>query len=168
MSGYYAQRGRPPSARELRYAYLTQIIRQVHLDSRGTYGARRVHAELTLGLGLVVGRCATEMLMQRAGIAGLSGRPRYRRVPHLVTAGDLVDRQFRRQGPDRLWVTDITEHPTREGKVYCAVVLDVFSRRMVGWSIDATPTAALVTNALGMAIEQRGPDGTVIHSDQGA
>ena len=69
--------------------------------------------------------------------------------------------------PDRLWVTDITEHPTREGKVYCAVVLDVFSRRVVGWSIDASPTAALVTNALGMAIEQRGPDGTVIHSDQG-
>ena len=64
-------------------------------------------------------------------------------------------------------VTDITEHPTREGKVYCAVVLDVSSRRVVGWSIDVSPTAALVTNALGMAIERRGPDGTVIHSDQG-
>ncbi len=86
----------------------------------------------------------------------------------VATAGDLVERQFRREDPDRLWVTDITEHPTREGKVYCAVVLDVFSRRVVGWSIDSTPTAALVTNALGMAIEQRGPDGTVIHSDQGS
>jgi putative transposase len=167
VSGYYAQRSRPPSARHLRHAYLTEVIRQVHLDSHGTYGARRVHAELTLGHGLVVGRCAVESLMRRAAIAGLSGRPRYRRVPHLVTAGDLVDRQFHRDEPDRLWVTDITEHPTREGKVYCAVVLDVFSRRVVGWSIDATPTAALVTNALGMAIEQRGPDGTVIHSDQG-
>ena len=166
-SGYYAQRSRPPSARALRHAYLIEIIRGVHLDSRGTYGARRVHAELTLGHGLVVGRCAVEMLMRRAGITGLSGRPRYRRVPHLVTAGDLVDRQFRREEPDRLWVTDITEHPTREGKIFCAVVLDVFSRRVVGWSIDATATAALVTNALGMAIEQRGPDGTVIHSDQG-
>ena len=164
---YYAQRGRPPSARAVRHAYLTEIIREVHLDSRGTYGARRVHAELTLGHGLVVGRCAVELLMQRAGIAGLSGRPRYRRVPHLATAGDLVDRRFHREQPDRLWVTDITEHPTREGKVYCAVVLDAFSRRVVGWSIDASPTAALVTNALGMAIEQRGPDGTVIHSDQG-
>ena len=79
-----------------------------------------------------------------------------------------VDRQFRRTEPDRLWVTDITEHPTREGKVYCAVVLNVFSRRVVGWSIDSSPTAALVTNALGMAIDQRAPnDGTIIHSDQG-
>jgi putative transposase len=148
-SGYYAQRSRPPSARDLRHAYLTEIIRGVHLDSRGTYGARRVHAELTMGHGLVVGHCAVEMLMRRAGIAGLSGRPRYRRVPHLATAGDLVDRRFHREQPDRLWVTDITEHPTREGKVYCAVVLDVFSRRVVGWSIDASPTAALVTNAPG-------------------
>jgi putative transposase len=74
-----------------------------------------------------------------------------------------------REAPDRLWVTDITEHPTREGKVYCAVVLDACSRRVVGWSIDAAPTAALVTNALGMAIEARRPAGpTVIHSDQGA
>lgn len=166
-SGFYAQRSRPPSARALWHAYLTELIRRVHLDSRGTYGARRVHAELTLGHGLEVGRCAVELLMARAGLAGLSGRPRYRRIPHVATAGDLVERQFRREEPDRLWVTDITEHPTREGKVYCAVVLDVFSRRVVGWSIDASPTAALVTNALGMAIEQRGPDGTVIHSDQG-
>jgi putative transposase len=67
-----------------------------------------------------------------------------------------------------LWVTDITEHPTREGKVYCAVVLDAFSRRVVGWSIDASPTAALVTNALGMAIDTRTPPaGAIIHSDQG-
>ena len=166
-SGFYARRNRPPSARDLRHAYLTEVIRQVHLDSRGTYGARRVHAELVLGHGLIVGRCAVELLMARAAISGLSGRPQYRRMPRLVTAGDLVERQFGREEPDRLWVTDITEHPTREGKVYCAVVLDVFSRRVVGWSIDASPTAALVTNALGMAITQRGPDGTVIHSDQG-
>ena len=83
-------------------------------------------------------------------------------------AADLVDRDFTRPGPNQLWVTDITEHPTREGKLYCAVVLDSFSRRVVGWSIDATPTAGLVTNALGMAIQTRTPPGgTVIHSDQG-
>jgi transposase InsO family protein len=158
-SGFYAQRCRPPSARFLRHLYLTEVVRPVHLDSRGTYGARRVHAELTLGHGLAVGRSAVEMLMQKAGLAGLSGRPRFRRVPNVATAGDLVERQFRRADPDRLWVTDITEHLTREGKVYCAVVLDVFSRRVVGWSIDASPTAALVTNALGIAIEQREPDG---------
>jgi transposase InsO family protein len=107
--------------------------------------------------------------MRRAGLQGLSGRPRYRRVPNVATAEDRVQRQFDRKGRDQLWVTDITEHPTREGKVYCAVVLDTFSRRVVGWSIDGHQTAALVTNALGMAIDQRRPaDGTtVIHSDQG-
>ena len=166
-SGYYVQHGRPPSARAVRHVYLTAVIRQAHLDSRGTYGARRIHAELTLGLGLMVGRYAVELLMHRAGIAGVSGRSQFRRVPHMATAADLVERRFARSEPDRLWVTDITEHPTREGKVYCAVVLDAFSRRVVGWSIDASPTAALVTNALGMAIDQRDPDATVIHSDQG-
>jgi len=166
-SGYYAQRGRPPSATATRHVLLTELIRRVHLDSRATYGARRVHAELLLGKGIQVGRCAVELLMSRAGIAGVSGRPRFRRIPNVATASDLVERRFGRGEPDRLWVTDITEHPTREGKVYCAVVLDVFSRRVVGWSIDASPTAALVTNALGMAIDGRRPDGTVIHSDQG-
>ena len=166
-SGYYAQHGRPPSARTIRHAFLTELIRRVHTDSRASYGARRVHAELILGQGHLVGRCAVELLMRRAGIAGASGRPRYRRIPNVATASDLVERRFGRDEPDRLWVTDITEHPTREGKVYCAVVLDVFSRRVVGWSIDASQTAALVTNALGMAIEGRRPDGTVIHSDQG-
>jgi putative transposase len=166
-SGYYAQHGRPPSVRTLRHVHLTALIRRVHLQSRGVYGARRVHAELTLGHGLVVGRCAVELLMRSAGLVGASGRPRFRRIPNVATAADLVERRFRREEPDRLWVTDITEHPTREGKVYCAVVLDVFSRRVVGWSIDASPTAALVTNALGMAIDGREPEGTVIHSDQG-
>lgn len=73
--------------------------------------------------------------------------------------------RFARTGPDQLWVTDITEHRTREGKVYCAVVLDVFSRRVVGRSIDSSPTSSLVTSALGMAINNRDPDKTVIHSD---
>jgi transposase InsO family protein len=145
------------------------MISQVHAASRGTYGSNRVHAELTMGYGITVGRHAVAMLMRRAGLAGLPGnrRPR-RRGPGVPTAADLVDRQFTRTEPDRLWVTDITEHPTREGKVYCAVVLDVFSRRVVGWSIDSSPTATLVTSALGMAIGNRQPgEGTVIHSDQG-
>src|SRR5687768_17894989 len=106
--------------------------------------------------------------MRSAGIQGLSGRPRYRKSAPHAAATDLVGRQFAREEPDQLWVTGITEHPTREGKVYCAVVLDAFSRRVVGWSIDAAPTAALVTSALGMAIDMRRPTGsTVIHSDQG-
>ena len=166
-AGFYMWRNRPPSQRAIRHAWLTDLIVQVHADSRGTYGARRVHADLTLGHGVAIGHQAVEMLMQRAGIQGISGRPKFRRIPNVATASDLVERQFARTEPDRLWVTDITEHPTREGKVYCCVVLDAFSRRVVGWSIDSTATAALVTNALGMAIGQRNPDGTVIHSDQG-
>ncbi len=168
-SGYYEWLNRAPSARALRHAWLTEHIIRAHTESRGTYGVRRIHAELTLGQRISVGRQAVEGLMRRAGLQGLSGRPRYRRVPNVATAADRVRRQFGREGRDQLWVTDITEHPTREGKVYCAVVLDAFSRRVVGWSIDAHPTEALVSNALGMAIEQRRPTqgATVIHSDQG-
>ena len=136
--------------------------------SRGTYGALRVHAELRLGRGIMVGHNAVALLMRRAGLAGATGRPKWRHAKPDQIAADLVDRDFARTEPNQLWVTDITEHPTREGKLYCAVVLDSFSRRVVGWSIDATPTAALVTNALGMAIQTRTPPGgTVIHSDQG-
>ena len=168
-SGFYAWRARPPSARAIRHAWLTDTIRQVHAASRQTYGSRRVHAELTLGRGITVGDHAVELLMRRAGLQGVTGRPKYRRgLRPEATASDLVNRQFARAGRDQLWVTDITEHPTREGKLYCAVVLDACSRRVVGWSIDATPTAALVTNALGMAIQSRRPAaGTLIHSDQG-
>ena len=168
-SGFYAWRSRPPSSRAIRHAWLTDAIHQVHAASRQTYGSRRVHAELTLGRGIAVGYHAVERLMRRAGLQGVTGRPKFRRgLRPEATAADLVRRQFDRTGPDQLWVTDITEHPTREGKLYCAVVLDACSRRVVGWSIDTTPTAALVTNALGMAIQSRRPAaGTLIHSDQG-
>jgi putative transposase len=168
-SGYYAWRSRPPSPRAIRHAWLTDLIREVHAASRQTYGSRRVHAELTLGRGISVGFHAVELLMRRAGLQGVTGRPKFRRgLRPEATAADLVQRQFTRTGPDQLWVTDITEHPTREGKRYCAVVLDAGSRRVIGWAIETTPTAALVTNALGMAIESRRPAaGTLIHSDQG-
>jgi transposase InsO family protein len=173
-SGYYDWRTRPPSARSLQHAWLTEQIRGVHQASFGTYGSRRVHAELRLGLGVMVGHGAVEMLMRRAGLVGLPGRKRRRLVHDTGFAADLVDREFARHRPDELWVTDITEHPTREGKLYCAVVLDVHSRLVVGWSIDATQTAALATNALSMAIANRNPrpstgpgSGTVIHSDHG-
>jgi len=167
-SGYYARRSRPPSVRSVRHVWLTDLIRRAHFASRGCYGIRRVHAELTLGQGVAVGHQAVELLMRRAGIQGISGRPKFRRVPGVITAADRVERQFHRDNPDELWVTDVTEHPTREGKVYCAVVLDAWSRRVIGWSIDGSPNTALVTNALGMAIDQRRPaNSTVIHSDQG-
>ncbi|HVP75104.1 MAG TPA: IS3 family transposase [Gaiellaceae bacterium] len=168
-AGFYAWRFRPPSARAVRHAWLTDVIREVHAASCGSYGAKRVHAELVLGRGIQVGHNAVEMLMRRAGIAGRTGA-RKRSLPGAPTADDLVDRMFVRDRPNRLWVTDITEHPTREGKVYCAVVLDAFSRRVVGWSISHNPTAALTCNALGMAIDQReaARGATVIHSDSDA
>ena len=145
------------------------MIREVHAAAYGSYGARRVHAELVLGRGIRVGHNAVAMLMRRAGIAGRTGAPKRRGMPGQASADDLVDRRFRREGPNQLWLTDITEHPTREGKVYCAVVLDAYSRRVIGWSISHNPTAALTTNALGMAIEQREAQrgSTVIHSDHG-
>jgi putative transposase len=167
-SSFYADRSRVPSNRSIRHAWLTDLIVAAHTASRGTYGARRVHADLTIGMGVSVGHNAVAMLMRRAGLKGLPGHKRRRPLHQTPTATDLVERQFSRDGPNELWVTDITEHPTREGKVYCAVVLDTFSRRVVGWSIDSTQTSTLVTNALGMAIQNREPPaGAVIHSDHG-
>ena len=168
-STFYADRKRVPSSRAIRHAWLTDLIVQVHAGSRGTYGARRVHAELTIGYGVSVGHNAVTMLMHRADLKGLPGSRRRRPRHETPTATDLVDRRFARSEPNQLWVTDITEHPTREGKLYCCVVLDVYARRVVGWSIDSRQTAALTTNALGMAIESRRPDpGAIIHSDHGS
>jgi transposase InsO family protein len=168
-AGYYEWRKRPPSHRSIRHAWLTDVITKVHADSFGTYGMPRVRAELVLGHGIVVSRKTVALLMRRAGLRGLPARHRPRWRHETPTAVDLVDRQFARTEPDHLWVTDITEHPTTEGKVYCAVVLDTFSRKVVGWSIDSSPTAALATNALGMAIEGRQPTAgrTIIHADHG-
>ena len=167
VSGFYMWRKRKPSARAVRHAMVAEVIREVHDESRQTYGARRVHAELVLGREMTVARCTVELIMRRLGLVGLPGRPRYRKISNTPTAEDLVNRDFARTEPNRLWLTDITEHPTREGKVYCAVVLDAFSRRVVGWSIDSSQTSNLVVNALGMAIENRQGEGVVIHSDHG-
>ena len=106
------------------------------------------------------------------GELGLQGLPTRRKLKglgvNLASAADLVKREFARNAPNRLWMTDITEHPAREGKVYCCVVLDAFSRKVIGWSIDSTQTASLVTNALGMAITARKlADDAIIHSDRG-
>lgn len=169
-SGYYAWKGRPPSPRTLRRIWLASEITQVHKASNGTYGARRVVAELRHGRQIAVGHNAVELIMRELGIKGLPTRrrPKGSRLGN-VTSLDLVRRAFRRrETPNQLWMTDITEHPTREGKVYCCIVLDAFSRMIVGWSIDSTQTTVLVTNALGMATGRRGPHGgLVIHSDRG-
>jgi putative transposase len=137
-AGYYAWRFRPPSARAVRHAWLTDLIREVHAASYGSYGAKRVHVELVLGRWIQVGHNAVAMLMRRAGIAGRNGARTWRGVPGVASAEDLVDRQFRRSRPNELWPTDITEHQTREGKVYCAVVLD--ARSAAAWSAGRSAT----------------------------
>ncbi|UGS37069.1 IS3 family transposase ISAar24 [Capillimicrobium parvum] len=155
-SGYYAWKDRPTSPRQLRRIWLAGEIADVHKASGGTYGALRVTAELNHGRGIHVGHNAVSLIMRELGIKGLPTR----RLPKgaklaTVTSLDLVGRQFRRDHPDQLWMTDITEHPTREGKIYCCVVLDAFSRFVVGWAVDSTQTTTLVLNALGMAIRRR-------------
>lgn len=167
-AGYYHWKDRPLSARAIRNAWLTDMIVEIHTASRGTYGAPRVHAELRLGRGVIVGHNQVAELMRAQGLVGLPLKRRFRKVSRAITSADLVERSFNRERPNQLWVTDITEHRTREGKLYCCVVLDAHSRRVVGWSIDAAATATLTTNALSMAIEnRRPPQGLVIHSDHG-
>jgi hypothetical protein len=103
VSGFYAWKTRPLSARAVRHAWLTDLIRQAHTDSRGVYGARRVHAELTLGFGVTVGHDAVEMLMRRAGLVGLTGRPKFRKIVNVATSSDLVGRDFARSHHDDCW-----------------------------------------------------------------
>ena len=152
----------------MRREWLTALIAEVHAESRGTYGARRVHAELTKARGIHVSVNLVTVLMHNAGIAGLPGPAKVRRVKGIPTSDDLVERRFARSELDELWVTDITEHRTREGKVYCCAVLDTCSRRIVGWSIDSVQDAHLVVNALDMAIKQRKiKRGAIVHADHG-
>ena len=168
-SSFFGWRDRPPSAMELRREWLRGLICQIHADSRGVYGYRRVRAELRLGRQIVVSGKLVHKLMAEAHLQGLPARKRRKNLVNAATSEDLVCRDFARSAPNQLWLTDITEHPTREGKVYCCVVLDAHSRRVVGWSIDNHQASSLVTNALAMAISNRAPSaGTVIHSDHGS
>jgi putative transposase len=166
--GYYKYRKRPLSPTRMRRQWLTGLIREVHTASRGTYGSRRIHAELTRGMDVTVSEHLVAELMSLAGIAGLPGPAKVKRLRGIATSDDLVHRKFHRLSPNELWVTDITEHPTREGKVYCCAVMDTFSRRIVGWSIDSSQDSVLVVNALDMAIKNRRPvPGGIVHADHG-
>jgi putative transposase len=153
----------------IRRQWLTGLIREVHAGSRGTYGSRRVHAELTKGRGIYVSRVLVTILMHDAQIAGIRGPRKVKRITGTPTSDDLVQRKFERSSLDELWASDIKEHPTRlEGKVYCCCVLDTCSRRIVGWSIDSVQDTNLVVNALDMAINQRGAKkGSIVHADHG-
>lgn len=171
-AGFYAFRANPISDRDWHDAQLTNTIHDIHRASRRSYGSPRVHAELRLGQGVRCGRKRVERLMAQAGIVGI--HKRRRRGCTLADgsdpAEDLVNRQFSAEGPNRLWVMDVTEHRTGTGKVYLAVVLDVWSRRVVGWSIADHIRAELVVDALQMATWRRRPPAgqTIAHSDHGA
>ena len=167
-SGFYEWRDRPPSARAVADAGLVEVITDIHTASCGTYGVRRVHAELRLGRDVRVGRNRVERLMRTTGLAGIHRRRWRRHQPAPAVHADLINRAFVADAPDRLWVTDITQHRTSEGWVYCAVVLDVFSRRAVGWSIADHLRTELVVDAIDMARWRRQPaqGQTVVHNDR--
>ena len=169
-SGFYAWSGRSPSARALADGDLTGRIKSIHQASRQSYGAPRVHAELAAA-GIHVGRKRVERLMKAAGFKGVSRRRGTRttiRDERLRPASDLVDRNFYAHEPNVLWVADITYVPTWAGFLYLAVVLDAFSRRIVGWAMGHNLKAQLVIDAMNMAIGQRKPRNVIHHSDQGS
>lgn len=171
-SGFYDWERRAPSDRALSDAWLTEKIKAIWSENRKVYGAPRIHAELRMAHGVKVGRKRVERLMRQAGISGLVEKRRGRttvRVPGVRVADDLVERQFRPEAPNVLWVADITYLRTWEGWLYLAAVQDAFSRRIVGWNMADHLRTELVTAALQMAVARRRPaPGLIHHSDQGS
>jgi putative transposase len=171
-TGFHNWERRAPSDRALRDAWLTERIKQIHDASRGVYGAPRIHAELRLEHGIRVGRKRVARLMKAAGISGVRPRKRWKttiRIPGISPATDLVERQFRPNSPNVLWVADITHLRTGEGWLYLAAVQDAYSRQIVGWSMTTHMRSTLVVDALQMALSRRRPGpGLIHHSDQGS
>jgi putative transposase len=170
--GFYAWRTRPRSARELRDRELEQLIKAVFVGSRETYGAPRVHAELR-ARGVRISKKRVARLTRRLELEGVSRRGKRRRTttpdPAAPPAPDLVKRNFVAERPDQLWLADITYLPTYEGWLFLAVVMDVCSRKIVGWAMRQDLKADLVVDALGMAVARRRPKpGLVHHSDRGS
>ncbi len=169
-SGYYAWRTRPESARARQDRELMPKIRRIFEVSKGVYGSPRVHAEL-VAEGVTVGRNKIAHLMRLEGLRGCPKR-RFRtttqREPAHPVAQNLLKQDFKAQAPNRRWAADITYISTRQGWLYLAVVMDLYSRRIVGWSMSHWMSRHLVVDALRMAIAARRPDGPLIHhSDRG-
>ena len=168
-SGYYAWKQREPSARERANMRLLERIRTLHAKSRQTYGVPRMMVELTEA-GETVGHNRVARLMRENGLVGASRRKgcwTTRRNKDARPAPDLVERKFVADAPDRLWVADITYVPTWAGFLYLAVVLDVFSRRIVGWAMANHLRTELIVGAFEMALARRRPEDVIHHSDQG-
>jgi putative transposase len=170
-SGFYAWRDRPVSPRDRANAAMTQRIREIHRESDSTYGMPRVREEL-MDQGTRISRKRVARLMRVARLRGVSRRRGYvvttRRDDSHDRVPDLVERRFEASRPDQLWVADMTYVPTWAGFIYLAIVLDVWSRRVVGWAIGETMDAQLVKSALDMALERRRPTAVVHHSDRGS
>lgn len=171
--GYWAWKRRPASRRRLDDERLKRRLLQAWKHSDQTYGAPRLHAELRLGEGLRVGKKRVARLMRELEIQGVSRRrgrvrtttPDKRAAP----APDLVNRDFTAERPDQTWVADITYIPTHEGWLFLAAVMDLYSRKIVGWSMREDLEAPLVVDAISMAISRRRPQpGLIHHSDRGS
>lgn len=169
-STYYDIKFHQPGYREIRHLLLADLIADIHERSRGTYGMLRIRAALEIEQGIIVNKKLVWKIMRQLGLRGLPGpKRRSQNRANEATESDLVERRFSATAPNELWLTDITEHPTREGKLYCCCVLDLFSRKIVGWAIDRRCEAALVNDALSMAAGTRVTSAsTVIHSDHGS
>ena len=169
-SGFYKWRKCPVTDRDWNDAVFTNTIVDIHRMSRRSYGSPRVHAELVLGLDTPCSLGRVERLMRQARIQGIyrrRGQHGCTRRDGTQPSDDLVGRKFDPDAPNQLWVMDVTEHRTGEGKVYLAAVLDAYSRRVVGWSTRATIHREVVLDAVLMAVRRRRPRRTLIHSDQG-
>ena len=171
-AGFYGWRSRGPSATETRREALTEQVAQIHAEVKARYGSPRMHAEL-VGRGHECCENTVARVMRAAGIAAKTRR-KFRQTtdsnhPHPVAA-NVLDRAFDPDEPNASWVADVTYIPTREGWLYLAVVVDLFSRMVVGWSMAATMTSRLVVDALEMAVARRprGSSGLVAHSDRGS
>jgi len=169
-SGFYAWKNRPPSNRARVDMALTAKIRAIHRRSEEAYGAPSIHAELADDHGIRVGCKRVARLMRAAGLKGLQPARFVTTTvadPAADRALDKVERQFSAEGPDRLWVADITYVPTWTGFLFLAIVLDVWSRRIVGWAMAKHLRSELVLDALDMALAQRRPESVIHHSDRG-
>lgn len=168
-SGYYAWQRRPQSPRARQNAGLLMQIRQVHLASRGRYGSPRIYQDLR-ERGTMVGRHRVARLMRQHGIRSVRRHRPLRSAPAApaVVAANTLQRDFTATGPNQKWAGDLTYVPTREGWLYLAVLMDLYSRRIVGWAMGEQPTATLTLSAFEMALQQRAiTPGLVHHSDRG-
>lgn len=170
-SAYWARRTGPPCARAVRDTFLLREIRRIHAESGRIYGQLKIYDELNES-GVRVARCTVERLMRRAGISGITpGRVAKTTIQGTspVAAPDLIRRDFTAESPDAVWLCDLTYIRTWEGWAYLAVVLDVFTRRIVGWQLQSHMRQSLVSDAFDMALAFKKSSGvTIAHSDNGS